>query len=284
MPRLLALLLLLTPLHAIGQDPPVAEPDVISKRLIEAKEAFVKEMESANRELLNAIEEALSSATIAGNFDRAVSLTATKEAWDKDFLLPTDESLWRAKSDYNRRFTTARQAVENVFEDLVVDCTRQRDLQRGESLRAEKDRWLALVSKRKTPRTGYRHPVPPDAVRWEKNGHYYKALDTGKTPVGISFASAKKQCEELGGYLACGETPDEIDFLKSMLTGGSWIGACKDRAGKWFWISGVPLDGVPRGDRRDFGFARIDAEGLLAIPEHGTRGVRTWTFICEWDD
>jgi hypothetical protein len=280
--RLLIPMLLLLACQARGQTP-VAEPDPISKRLIDAREAFVREMESADKELLDAINEALSDATSDGDFDRAKRLTATKEAFEKEFLLPTDGSLGRARSDYHRRFVDARLAVEAIFDDLVVELTRAGDLKRGDSLRAEKERWLGVVAKRKTTKTRYQPPVS-GAIRWERNGHYYKALDTGKTPLGISFSSAKKQCEELGGYLACGETPDEIDFLKSMLTGGSWIGACKDKAGEWVWISGVPLDGVPRGDGKDFGFARIEAEGLLAIPEDGTRRVRTWAFICEWDE
>jgi hypothetical protein len=87
----------------------------------------------------------------------------------------------------------------------------------------------------------------------------------------------------MGGYLACGETPDEIEFLKS-LSGGAWTGAYKNPKGKWVWISGVALPNPPAGDGKDFGFATTDPAGLLARPEHGTRRVRTWEFICEWDE
>lgn len=127
-------------------------------------------------------------------------------------------------------------------------------------------------------------PVAPPAageVLW--NGHRYKAVNIRGKMVGIDWPTAKAKCEQMGGYLACGETPAEIQFLTT-LSIGAWTGAHKDKQGKWFWISGPALDNAPQGDKADCGFATTANGGLLARPQDGVRGTRTWVFICEWDN
>lgn len=269
-------------LNAVAQEPP-KQADAVRSQLIHAKEDFRKACESADRDLLLAIDEELQVATSDGDFERAKRLKAIKDACEKDCLLPTDSSVIRPRMEYDRQFVEARKAVEEAFDEAMSECTKDGDLTRAGAIQTEKKRWLDLVKSRKTPKTRYQSPVAKGAVRWDGNGHYYKVVNIRGQSLGIAWPVAKTKCEEMGGYLACGETPNELDFLKS-LSGGAWTGAYKDKVGKWVWISGVALDGVPRGDGKDFGFAKTDPQGLLAMPEHGLRTVRTWEFICEWDE
>lgn len=274
--------LLLCALQASGQVP-AATTDAINRRLIDAKDEFLKEMESADSELSDAIEAALSNAMVEGDFDQAKRLTLVKEAFEKQFLLPSDGPLGLAKTEHHRRFIEAKQAVETTFDDVVSELTKQGDLSRAELLLKEKEGWKAMVAKRKTNKTRYKSPIASGAVRWAKNGHYYQKVDIRGQSLGIAWPAAKAKCEEMGGYLACGETEDELEFLKS-LSVGAWTGAYKEKSGTWVWLTGTKVGTPPRGDGKDFGFAKTDAQGLLAVPEHGLRSVRTWEFICEWDE
>lgn len=273
-------------LECLAQDAaPPPRPDAIQQRLTSLKKDFVFACKMADDDVLHAIEEEFQAATSDGDLDRAKALRSAKEAFEKQNILPTDSSLSLVRREYDRQFQDARKACLDGFEEVVAEFTRNRDLSRAEDVRAEKQRWLDRITKRKTPRTRYVHPIPKDAIQWHMTGHYYKVLDTGKTPHGIAFPIAKAQCEKLGGYLACGETQKEMEYLRSLAKAG-WVGAYKDSEGKWRWITGVRVDKPPRADGAKFDYAVTDPDGpgLLARPENGERVVRTWSYICEWDD
>ncbi len=268
--------LLLLACQASGQTP-APKPDSIGKRLVEAKEAFVKEMASADAELLDAIKEALSDATSEGDFDRAKRLTATKDAFEKEFLLPTDGSLGSARSGYQRRFVDARQAVEGVFDELVVECTMQGDLERCDSLRAEKQRWLDKIAERKTNKTRYRSPIPSDAAAF--NGHRYALF-----PELVTWQVAQQKCEDMDGHLVVFEDQQEVAFARDTLkaTGRVWIGIAKaNPQGELRTVYGSVPTYLPWARRQPDGAIFVFCE--MPTGEFGDVSDRRYAFICEWD-
>ena len=68
--RLLALALVVLPTHHAMAQEPSRKSDAISKRLSEAKDAFVNACEMAHRDLLDAIETEIHTATSDGNLER----------------------------------------------------------------------------------------------------------------------------------------------------------------------------------------------------------------------
>lgn len=266
--------------HAMAQEP-AKEPDAISKRLTEAKDGFVKACEMAHRELLDAIESELQTATSDGNLERVKKLMAIKDSYLKEGLLPTEASIHKAKMDYDRQFREAKAICQDAFAEVVADCTKSGDIARASLISAEGDRWEARVKARKTPKTRYKHPVPPNAVVF--NGHRYAFFEEA-----VQWPLAKKKCEELDGYLVVFETKAEADFIRKAFAdkGGTWMGLTNaDPDRKWRTIHGDLATYLPWGNREPHpegnehevscGFA----DGLF----HDSNR-RKSTFICEWDE
>jgi hypothetical protein len=82
---------------------------------------------------------------------------------------------------------------------------------------------------------------PPDAVEWK--GHYYKVYK-----VRMSWKDAYDACEDLGGYLACIETPEELNFLLGFRESSNlWVGGTdEDREGRWMWVNGRRMRNIMR--------------------------------------
>lgn len=281
LPRLL--LLALVPLithHAMGQEP-VKEPDAISKRLTEAKDAFVKACETAHRELLDAIESEIHTAASDGNLERVKKLTAIKESYVKDGVLPTDPGIYKATMEYDRQFKEAKAVCQDAFAEVVANCTKSGNTARANLVSAESDRWADRVKARKTPKTRYQHPVPLDAVVF--NGHRYAFFSEA-----MQWASAKKKCEELDGYLVVFETKTEAEFICKAFAdkGGTWVGLTNaDPDRKWRTIHGDLATYLPWGNREPHpeGYEHDVSCGLADGLFHDSNR-RKSTFICEWDE
>lgn len=94
-----------------------------------------------------------------------------------------------------------------------------------------------------------------------------------------TWAEAKATAEEAGGYLACIETMEELEFVLSKRPNKKtlWLGLTdEDSEGDWHWITGSPLDPQMQGflekgrdlENRDYGhFMRGD--GFLSRPASG---------------
>lgn len=77
------------------------------------------------------------------------------------------------------------------------------------------------------------------ACRLEENGHWYQRVE-----VPMSWPDADAVCRALGGHLATLTSPAENDFVYFKLAADSiaWLGAQRDSAGQWSWITGEPFD------------------------------------------
>ena len=120
-------------------------------------------------------------------------------------------------------------------------------------------------------------------VAWtvEHQGHRYLVI---LAPV--TWAEARKACEDMGGHLAFIETKEEMKFLQTLIRRvGCWVG-CTDehRERDWRWLNRARVDrslwahGQPdnAGGRQDF--CILNEYGLDDIQERKGSG-----FICEWE-
>lgn len=278
------LFVLVTSVHCLAQDAdPVPQPDSVQKAISALKADFVSACKTADGGVIDAIEDELAAARDDGNFDLTRRIEAAKDAFLQRNLLPTDALLSAARRDYDRQYLAAKQACLDGFEEIVAARTRAGDSARAEAVRAEKKRWERRLGVRKTPTTRFVASPPPDAQMWEGSGHFYRIIRVKDQKIGIGWNEAKKTCEEMGGYLACGETPAEIHYLKG-LSPRAWTGGYRDHTGKWLWVSGATMTDRPGAESKEAAYASTDPNGLLARPEDGIRAKGVVGFICEWDD
>lgn len=120
-------------------------------------------------------------------------------------------------------------------------------------------------------------------VAWtvQYQGHRYLVI---LAPV--TWAEARKACEDMGGHLVFIETKQEMAFLQTLIRRvGCWVGCTdKHRERDWRWLNRARVDrslwapGQPdnAGGRQDFCF--LTESGLDDYQE--TKGAG---FICEWE-
>lgn len=124
-------------------------------------------------------------------------------------------------------------------------------------------------------------------------GHWYKFYHTK-----VSWLEAKAQCEALGGYLVCVETPAENQFVKSIVFAGtqdesmfvSWIGA-NDIAseGKFVWLDGSPLEyfdwmaSEPSGSNESYVGYIVNGPSTLTMKWGDQADYHRGYFLCEWN-
>lgn len=127
----------------------------------------------------------------------------------------------------------------------------------------------------------------------EKSNFYAIAHET------VSWSVAKARAEEAGGYLACIETQEEMEYILSrrITRKTLWVGLTdEDSEGEWHWINGNPLDPKMLGwletggnlENRDFAHL-MRGNGLLSRVVSGelTGGFKgsdkVEGYIIEWD-
>jgi hypothetical protein len=140
------------------------------------------------------------------------------------------------------------------------------------------------------PADGKAHPTlkyplkrrPAMAVSF--NGHWYLFM-----PGGLAWAEAQQRCQDMGGYLACIESPEENEFLHELAKRHhAWIGLTRQSDNAWAWIDGSKLryrnwtPGEPNNTSAGESAGEIIASGgwndaSLSRPEN--QG-----FLCEWDN
>ena len=125
-------------------------------------------------------------------------------------------------------------------------------------------------------------------------GHSYEYISAS-----VSWGTAKTLAEEAGGYLACFETVEELEFVQAnqsrRLT--SWVGLTDaESEGHWKWINGADIDPsmislLERGrdlENRDYGHS-LRQGGLGSRTEDGAlppgwRGAtQVHGYLIEWD-
>lgn len=134
---------------------------------------------------------------------------------------------------------------------------------------------------------------PPDAVSYE--GMFYQAF-----PSQLTWKEAMKECERLGGRLACIDDEKQNKFVIELIgqqkIDAAWVGASDEKSeGNWIWVSGAPMKFKNWGVRQPNN--KGDGEHyLLIIFNHN--GQPDWKgkwsdqpnkstehapgFVCEW--
>ena len=144
---------------------------------------------------------------------------------------------------------------------------------------------LAQLHKGQDPLSGSYLDEPADRKAVKYRGHRYKLFSSSGDRV--PWHIAEKRCEQKGGYLACAESGEELDFLASLLDAASvntaWVGGSNSQGGDaraWKWMTGDHVDqSLWDEDQPEvYDATLVKPESLLFDATSGFR----WSYICEW--
>ena len=142
------------------------------------------------------------------------------------------------------------------------------------------------------------------AYTWRYGGHKYQLIEYGMT-----WSRAKKYCESIGGHLAVITSAKEQASVRNALKknasrGNYWLGARKNTAGQFRWVTGEPFRYTAfAGDQPDHfhekclmiytynnpntrGNDRYRWNDLVNAGTYGSEswfGLKNFGFICEWE-
>jgi hypothetical protein len=150
----------------------------------------------------------------------------------------------------------------------------------------EVDDALLMGSARQALLAGEDVPVPPPVGRplqgaRKHDGHSYLLIEEQ-----LDWHAARERCTELGGVLACAETPEELEYFASLTKDWTWLGASDaEQEGNWKWLSGetvaVPWEaGQPDNAGSQEHAAALTGDGKL----HDRYALETSAFLCEWGE
>ena len=164
-----------------------------------------------------------------------------------------------------------------AYKDRLAEITKSGDFNKAltfkariDQLEAEPESASAKPSKR---------PRPKDTVKFA--GHTYALI---KEPV--TWHVAKQRCEEMGGHLATGETPQQLAFLSEFCQSSGvqvWIGCSRESDDTWRWLN---------GDAANLPGASLDNVGDIEFHLHWNKDTKRWndapagwkfSYACEWD-
>ena len=131
------------------------------------------------------------------------------------------------------------------------------------------------------------------------NGHTYQAFEEE-----LSWSSAKKRCEELGGHLATITSEEEEYAIINLIQTGNrffyWLGGTdEEEEGNWKWVTGEVWDYQDwlYGQPDNYSVFDDTTENYLSIKReergwndlqikgdsYGTSSIENSGFICEWE-
>lgn len=260
----------------------LAQGDPLQDRLDKAVAVYNESVEQESKSLADYINAKITAAMSQGDLDLKKSFEATNESLQKGEM-PTLQLLKGVVDRAKRDLARAKNKLLSEYDDVEKKYVKQGNDKRAEAVRRESEQLDAQLADHIVARTQRPKPkavIPVDAVKWPKTGHHYKFYTT---PGSISWSDAQQRCRDVGGYLACGESKEEFDFLYSLRVGkSSWLGG-REIDGRWMWTTGVasPVPAGKGGDkkflattRQEFSSARIaqpDAPGFVD------------GYLCEWD-
>lgn len=120
-----------------------------------------------------------------------------------------------------------------------------------------------------------KRPRPKDVMRFQ--GHTYALVKDA-----VTWHVAKQRCEEMGGHLACMETPAEEHFVKQLCGQANvWVGATDEETeGVWKWCVGTsPV-------RLKIALSDSAFEHYLSLFNgewHDGPSGHRHHYVCEWD-
>jgi hypothetical protein len=261
----------------------LAQTDSPQQRLDAAIVAYNTTVERTTSTLSDYLSGKIADARRRGDLDLIRSLESAQGSIQQGALpsLPlVSGRVEQAKRDLSR----AKRKLETEFEEVKRQYVRQGNDDVAEAVR---DEWQELD--RRTPEGSVvatkrkpRKAIPADAVQWPPGvGHHYKLFTDPNKP---SWTEAQERCREMGGYLACGEQKEELDFLFE-LKGRSmvWLGATRRPDGSWWWTTGGKAPhATDWKEGRDFMASTQQTASSARIARADDS---RWAngFICEWE-
>lgn len=120
---------------------------------------------------------------------------------------------------------------------------------------------------------------PPDNAR-AFNGHSYLLIEGEMT-----WTQARDYSASVGGYLACITSPEEQEFIFTLIKEGTrefyWIGATDEaEEGVWTWVSGEPFTYSNWASRQPDNNYRSSIESYLGVARVDT----DWARAGKWND
>jgi hypothetical protein len=177
------------------------------------------------------------------------------------------------------------QALKKALQDADLEEANKIDaaiktIQAGQPLQLKTSGKNVTNSKK----TNARFKIPAAAKRFQR--HSYLAVHIHN----ITWEDARDLCKEMGGYLAVINSPQEFNFLYSLVGPAPpdrnlWIGAAKVR-GNWQWGDGRAIESGYWVNKKPslkpgLNYAYINSIGSIwnaRSPHHNIPG-----FICEWN-
>jgi hypothetical protein len=120
----------LTACQAIGADP-------IEDELSRAKEAYRAALDKARAALLEAIDQRIKDAALAGSLADVKSLQSQRDAFETGGTLPRHPRLVKASHDCQDAGKKARVAMTAAYDKAVKDYTKALDIANAEAVKAE---------------------------------------------------------------------------------------------------------------------------------------------------
>lgn len=204
-------------------------------------------------------------------YDKSVS--AELAEFDAVFQ-PLDVAWAAADEAFDAQRSTARVELEQALRKSVANTGRGSQVE--EALRLE-EALLVLESDESPPLLPSFGRPARGSKKW--HGHFYSVIDES-----LDWHAARARCTELGGVLACAETEEELDHLRKLVHGWTWIGASDaTEEARWKWLNGEAVD-VAWSDRQpDNANGREHAAALNRDGElHDRHAFENSAFLCEW--
>lgn len=179
-----------------------------------------------------------------------------------------NESVAKAENTFFYAKQKANADRLKVLRQVLTDATKAGDFDAAMSVKA-------LVTA--AEEAGATRPKPKNVVKF--GGHEYALIEEK-----VTWHVAKKRCEEMGGNLACMESQDELNAIRSLCVStklNAWLGASDEESeGDWKWITGKSVQFAFRHDNSG------DAEHYLAWYGGSWEdiGDTRFAFVCEWDN
>ena len=181
-----------------------------------------------------------------------------------------DEALKKAAQEFDR---VAAEARKQYLDDLTA-------LQKAAAKAEQVDEAVRIRRWR-------------EVVEHERDGATTRGLREGTYPIRgsqfrivlteASWTTAREMCQKMGGDLAVLDTPEKRELIGQVNgTLELYVGASKDKNGKWKWVNGqaVEADAWEKGRPENFGgYSVVFPKGTLGDcgEKHPVKG-----FICEW--
>lgn len=175
-----------------------------------------------------------------------------------------------AKAD-NARFYAIQKANGDrltVLKKALSDATKAGDFDAASAIK-EKVRIAEL--------DGTGRPKPRNTLKF--GGHEYALVEDK-----VTWHTAKRRCEEMGGHLACLKSEAEVAFgfgLYKKYGGSVWVGATDEEVeGAWYWVDGTRLIGTVFSERKGDTNHLAFSDGKFLDAAAGMRSA----FLCEWGE